>query len=298
MPAARSTAIIVLPISAASNGRRVPVLLSQETEHISANLRKVLNTHGHAFHYAIIRRAEELHSEQRSRWIFDGAEFPVSVRGVTTHVDLILTTRSERTVLVGECKRVDPARASWCFAHAPYTWRDSYDSEVVFDCLMLTSGGTATVRSPKTAHSGEPVYQMGFELKTDQKGTGLGQSDGAIDKAVAQVLRSTSGLLNHLAKNTKSLEVSTGLVTVIPTVFTTAELWTTNVDLANADLRSGNLLADSLDVVRTNWLWYSHNRSPALEADPEINKLDKNQSLLGISRFSDDLRRLFARTVV
>lgn len=273
------------------------MLLTQNIEQLSANLRKVLNTHGHAFHYAVIRRAEELHSERRSRWIFDGAEFPVSVRGVTTQVDLILTTRSERTVLVGECKRADPARARWCFAHAPYTWRDPYDREAVFDCLMLTSAGTTTVRSPKTAHTGEPVYQMGFELKTDQRGDGLGQSDAAIDKAVAQVLRSTSGVLNHLSKNMNSLDASKGLVTVIPTVFSTAELWTTNVDLANADLESGNLLADSLDVVRKDWVWFSHNRSPALEAEPEINKPDKNLSLLGSSRFSDDLRRLFARTV-
>jgi hypothetical protein len=256
-----------------------------------------LNTHGHAFHYAVIRRAEQLHSGKQSKWIFDGAEFPVSVRGGTTHVDFILTTRTDRTVLVAECKRADPARARWCFAHAPYTWRDSYDTEAVFECLMQTSGRTATVRSPKTAHTSESIYQLGFELRTDQKGDGLWHGEGAIDKAVAQVLRSTSGLINHLSKSAKFLDESSGVVTLIPTVFTTAELWTTKVDLANADLESGNLVGDSLDIVRKDWIWFSHNRSPTLEAEVEVNRPDKNGSLLGSSRLSNDLRRLFARTV-
>jgi hypothetical protein len=141
------------------------------------------------------------------------------------------------------------------------------------------------------------VYQLAFELRTNQKGDGLEQSNAAIDKAVAQVLRSTSGLINHLSTSTKFLDEASGVVTVIPTVFTTAELWTTEVDLANADLESGNLLINSLDIKRKDWIWFSHNRSPALEAEADLNRPDKNVSPLGTNRFSDDLRRLFARTV-
>src|SRR5438270_11459436 len=40
-----------------------------EEEQISSHLRKVLNIHGHGFHYAVVRRGEELSDEKKIPWI-------------------------------------------------------------------------------------------------------------------------------------------------------------------------------------------------------------------------------------
>src|SRR5436309_3010923 len=92
---------------------------------IVASLRKVLNSHGHGFHYAVVRRAEELLSSRQSTWLFDGVEFPVTTAGQITHVDFILRSRTGRTLMIAECKRADPAKALWCFAKGAYTWRNA-----------------------------------------------------------------------------------------------------------------------------------------------------------------------------
>jgi len=76
---------------------------SNEAERIATSLRKVLNTHGHGFHYAVVRRADQLLRSDRAVWILDAAEFPVVGGGQVTHIDFILRTRSGNTVLIGEC---------------------------------------------------------------------------------------------------------------------------------------------------------------------------------------------------
>lgn len=52
--------------------------LTDNSEQISAGLRKALNTHGHGFHYAVFRRGEELSD---SREIMDTCRHGDSGRG-------------------------------------------------------------------------------------------------------------------------------------------------------------------------------------------------------------------------
>src|SRR5215216_1578143 len=130
---------------------------SNEADRIATNLRKVLNTHGHGFHYAVVRQAEKLFKSDRSVWTLDAAEFPVVGGGQVTHIDFILRTRSSNTVLVGECKRADPARAWWCFARSPYTWRNSSSGEVAFDELSYSQGKTV-IQKPRFAQTQRNIY--------------------------------------------------------------------------------------------------------------------------------------------
>lgn len=155
------------------------------TEQISADLRKVLNTHGHGFHYAVVRRAAELRSNRESSWIFEGTEIPVVVREETTHVDLVLRTRSNLTYLVGECKRADPAKARWCFARSPYTWRDPANEEIIFDQLVLRPNQTHGAR-PRSKYWNGGSYQLGLELRTGKQGDGQG---GAVKRLGMRSLR-------------------------------------------------------------------------------------------------------------
>jgi hypothetical protein len=268
------------------------------SDQVSASLRKVLNSHGHGFHYAVVEKGAQLSSEGRSKWIFEGSEFPVSVHGQTTHVDFILTTRSGRTLIVAECKRADPALGVWCFARNPYTWRDPSEREVVFERVMRGPDSSNAVRKSITVYNSDKrVYHLGFQLKTNQKGDGNGQRHSAINEAVTQVLRSTSGIMNYLASDPDLLKESGGMATPIPAIFTTAHLWTTDVDLGKADLQSGNLDLDAVQAQKVDWIWFTHNRSPDLSPEPRILTPDTSGLMRNVNRFSDALRHEFARSV-
>jgi len=50
---------------------------------------KLLNTHGYAFHYAVLRKAAELCEKRRSAWTFIAAEYPVAVNAPTQEMSII-----------------------------------------------------------------------------------------------------------------------------------------------------------------------------------------------------------------
>lgn len=236
--------------------------MSGNGEHnVGEDFRRALSVHGYGFHFAVLKEIENLHKHDRVRWRFWASEFPV-VADRNTHIDFVLHLGG--TYLVAECKRVDPARARWCFARAPYTWPDLHGrKEIVFDQLEYDP-------PPELIHSVPRCldfesYHLGLELKTKRKGDGCGPATGAIDAAVTQVLRGTSGLLNHLFGPAFPDEPIPTVARVLPTIFTTAELWTTDADLSESDLETGNLEPGSVDAERQNWLWFTHHRSPTLE---------------------------------
>ncbi len=162
-----------------------------------ADVRKVLSSHGYAFQYAVLRRAEELSRQNRSSWVFEAAEFPVGELQNTIHIDFILRARERSVYLVAECKRVDPARASWCFAKAPYTRRNAYENELVFQEVGYLPTGSS-FSCPRTKKASLASCHLGFELRTSSKGDGTTRGGSAINDATTQVLRAVNGLVNHL----------------------------------------------------------------------------------------------------
>src|SRR5919108_1273309 len=102
---------------------------------VPSGLRKILNTHGYGFQYAVVDEARRLFNERRSRWRFEAAEVPVVTRGTTIHIDFLLRQgdQTEQIYLIAECKRTDSARARWVFARAPYTWRGASPRNVIFE---------------------------------------------------------------------------------------------------------------------------------------------------------------------
>lgn len=270
-------------------------------EQIAASLRKILNTHGHGFHYAVVRRAEELRAQRESSWIFEGTEIPVLVREETTHVDLVLRTRSNFTYLVGECKRADPAKARWCFARSPYTWRNATNEELIFDQLILRPNQTHGAR-PRSRYVNRGSYQLGLELRTGQQGDGQGGGGREIANAISQVLRSTSGFINLAWGHTSYPKDFEKAITFIPAIFTTAQLWTTEADLGGADLATGNLTPEQVEVKRANWPWFTYNRSahlshwlPYEEVKDDVSRLLRNEyartiAIVGVEGIDEFLR--------
>jgi hypothetical protein len=271
---------------------------SDEADRIATSLRRVLNTHGHGFHYAVVRQAEILFKSDRAVWILDAAEFPVIGGGQVTHIDFILRTRSTNTVLVGECKRADPARAWWCFARSPYTWRNSSSGEVAFDQLSYGRGKTV-IQKPRFAQTQRDIFHLGFELKTNDKGDGAWQSSSAINTAVTQVLRGTSGLIDHFHNTIRQIDHASfesnfenKAVAFVPAVFTTAQIWTTDTDISSADLKTGDFPQAAINAKPASWIWFTHNRSPTLKPQHGGESTD-----VKIGDLSVDLRQQFARSV-
>jgi hypothetical protein len=230
-------------------------------EPTAADIRKVLSSHGHAFQYAVLRRAEELAQEQRSDWIFEAAEFPVGEASNTIHIDFVLANIRRSVYLVAECKRADPARAHWCFIKAPYTRRDPSDPEQVFEEVQYGPANIHWVR-PRTKHAAPGSFHLGFELRSSEKGEGVA-SGPAIKDATTQVMRGLNGLINQLHGGSPSVS-ERGSCIFVPAIFTTAKLWVARGDISDADLASGQLPADWGELTAVPWLWYSHNQSPDL----------------------------------
>ena len=80
-------------------------------------------------------------------------------------------------MLVGECKRADPAKARWCFARSPYRWYGDHAAarELTFDQFVLRADKTHHAR-PRCGYQNGGRYQLGFEFRTGQKGDGEGGS--------------------------------------------------------------------------------------------------------------------------
>jgi hypothetical protein len=98
----------------------------KDTDAVAA--RAALNRHGYGFQHAIIREVRRLYRPGVG-WQADGTEFPVEVNGASTHVDLLLRSRSG--LLVCECKRVDPALGIWCFARSALATSHDADGQAV-----------------------------------------------------------------------------------------------------------------------------------------------------------------------
>lgn len=260
---------------------------SDEEKIIASGLRKVLNMHGHGFHYAVLRRVEQLFSNGQISWVFDGAEFPVVAGHETTHIDIILRSRSYKNYLIGECKRVDPARGNWCFVKAPYTWRNSSE-EVIFD-QFICGPSNKLIQKPCIHWTQFGIYRLGIELKTGISGDGTSHGGATINQAVTQVLRCSSGLINHLLVNTSRSYESDKLVRFIPVIFTTAQLWVAETDLGAAELATGDLPSEAVNAKKVDWIWYNHNRSPILRHDLGWINLD--------TELSKELKTEFARSI-
>lgn len=264
---------------------------SSQSEQIGASVLKLLNSHGYSFQHAIIRLLDNLFSEGRSRWLIDGVEFPVTAGGQTTHIDFILKSKTGRTYIVVECKRADPAKAKWCFTRVPYTSRNPRSTEVIFEQFSFNELGLVTRRA-MSAYANEGVYHLGFELRTGETGDSKGQRNQAINEAVTQVLRGTSGLINHLQETVSSRPEKDQLIRFVPVIITTARTCVTDLDLGNADLGTGNLSPQTVKIDNPNAIWFMHNRSPALKPNAPSTTARSD-----FNNFSAALRNEFARSV-
>jgi hypothetical protein len=82
----------------------------------------------------------------------------------------------------------------------------------------------------------------------------------------------------------------------VPVIVTTAELWTTETDLAGAELESGMLDKQLGGVERRDWLWFQYHQSPGLRhrAKTYFDSLGAPESREGLAPVLDEE---FARAI-
>lgn len=206
-------------------------------------------------------------------WRFLMSEFPVeSEKG--TRVDFVLERQAreggyKRLFLVAECKRANPATSNWCFVKSPYPHRAVWGSTeyVHLECVKNTSV-TGTSRGALTAgvkaNADHPVYHLAFALRTQEKGDEDGKVNrqSEVEDAVGQALRGANGFVMHFDRRPHLLgdEEQVG---ILPVIFTTANLYTSDVKLDEADLATGKVGGGSL--TRAAWVMFQYAMSPGLK---------------------------------
>lgn len=252
-----------------------------KTEAIQRAFEGQLNKHGYGFQYAVIHRAKELFSKQFSAWEPLAAEVPVD-QGPGTKIDLVLRNGSYRnsTWIIGECKRVNPAFADWCFVSAPFTHTgrrpqfERMSSECLyFDPLQPADNPRVRIEQREGVWL-DKAYQIGIEIRGGGKGDVDAKNKtgtGAIEDAASQVLRGVNGFVNTLVRYPEMLTYERPNI-MLPVIFTTAQLWVSDADLSKSNLTSGNIDVERAGFQRADWIWYQYHTSPALRHPHEIER--------------------------
>lgn len=234
-----------------------------------------LNTHGYSFQYAVLKASNICFENNTSPWAFEASEFPVAVNDFSTHIDFILRNKNEPFYFIGECKRANPAVANWCFVKAPYvSWNISTGERIVREVICVDPENKTA--QPKICldwiERSKEIYRLAFEVKSAGKGEAT-YGRGQVNEATTQVLIGLNGIIsffiNHYKKN-KKLPFGKYVKNVyraafMPVIYTTANLWVSDVDLSMADIKDGNIDVSSVQLKQKEWLFYQHSQSPNIK---------------------------------
>ncbi len=265
-------------------------------EEVQKGFQNRLNRQGYSFQYAMIN----LIRENPHGWKVEVPEFPVEVQEKGTRIDFILRY-PPNVFLVAECKRANPALSNWCFARATkasHWMKTRLLDQAVFElyvppkkeqppAAIVDFGG----RDMFDQWRSERIYHVACEVKTKRPGDPGGQKD-EIESAVTQVLRGMNGLADWISQNSNVLyddKDYTGSAAFMPVIFTTANLYTSEADLGQADLSTGDLDIDNSEFKQVNWLHYQYYMSPGLLSSLPL--LKETESLI------EALHHGFARTI-
>lgn len=268
---------------------------------IKALFQTVLNRHGHPFQYAVIRRANKLRDDKESFWNFEVSEFPVEVQGHNTKIDFILSHCPQHWThgyLVAECKRTNTSISEWLFAKAPYVRRGRTSDTLNVERIKFADPDL--LASVQTLPPLADLYHVALEakIKLDPKGVSelvAADGRGAIENAATQVIRGLNGLIECASRKDETKKGFSNPAFFVPVIFTTARLWATDADIAEADLKSGNVDLANAKVERKPWLWLQYHMSPTL-----THSVDREESSEGTFRrgtLGHLLKQEYSRTI-
>lgn len=238
-------------------------------DQINSGFEHALNQHGYAFQHRVIREAARIKDTLKSSayWDLLSVEQPVSVNDRTTRIDFILIAKqgSKCWLLVAECKRVNPAFGSWCFARGAYQEPMWLGNQVLFEVLTLKKG--RSISGAAGGDNSHNIFDIGFTLKLEKSGDAhpVGNDRDAIEQACSQTILGINGLIQTLGREEPLVQTLEGIstVTLVPVVFTTATLQSSDVDLRTTDLKTGEVkLAEPPKDEK--WVYFQYPQSPVM----------------------------------
>ena len=270
----------------------MPQTEEQIEEQIKSDFTKVLNRHGYGFHYSVLKKLYELNREGKSSLVFETVEFPVEIKGFDTRIDIVLKRRESRDspfFVLAECKRANPAISNWCFVKAPYTNRKFWakNEEPVFLEYIRVDGRDITAYAKPRSFM-KNIYHVGLEVRSNEKGDSQGASGRAIEDASTQILRGLNGFVQTLRNNIQLIGEFTN-ANVLPVIFTTAQLWASDVNLSEGEIESGKNNLDGVPFRKVSWLCYQYHLSPGIKHDQSPDKRP--------SQISDLITTEYIRTI-
>lgn len=218
------------------------------------------NRHGYGLPQVVIDQIHNLFQETKAGWRFETVEFPVRVQDESTRIDIILSGVRGSWLIVGECKRVNPAIGNWYFVRSRYVRRNHHEYYIAENAKMIEtsffSDGLAI------GQVSDEFYHIALEVKTDADGDKSGGKD-AIEDACGQVMKGVNGLIDSLRHNIPLLGAS-GAKVILPVIFTTAKLFAGEFDWKDVDGASGKVDASKVRVTEKPYLFYQYPVSPGI----------------------------------
>jgi len=254
-------------------------------KNIKDSLKKILNTHGYGFQYALLRLVCTLQDDARGNWNFVAAEFPVEVRNKSTRIDFILKNKNNNIYLICECKRVNPAYGYWVFLKSPHVHETYKFGSILGEEIKLIAGFVSTGLS--NINNYKDIYHIGIAIKTNKKGDCNKHDKDSIEETATQVSRGLNGFVHFISRETQLIKERK--ITLIPVIFTTAQIFTCNVDIGMSELNTGEINLDDSTIESKKWIWYRYHQSPGITHELSSRK--------GLGKIGAILDAKYARTI-
>jgi hypothetical protein len=244
-----------------------------------------LNSHGYSFQAAVITLAKQLYEGgmNQSLWKFRAAEFPVEVREKPTRIDLIMEHRLKPIHMVVECKRVNPAYSSWCFVSAPIIGGDSMPTIITERMSRMNNSKLEQmpfgVSAKPYLYNKQRLYNIVIEVKTEKKGDQNGGKLDVCEEAATQVCRGMNGYIETLLER-RELWGGGDAVEIFPVIFTTAEIYVSDVNLTLTDVTTGEIDLTETKLTQMPWVMYQYHMSPGLKHSKQTFSLSRRRPSL------------------
>ncbi len=246
----------------------------QITDEFTNSFTKILGTHGYGFQFSVLRKAKELAEIRKSQFFFEASEFPVKVQGTDTRIDFILKKMSDggkwlsTLFLLAECKKANPALSSWCFVKAPFIHKNIWtgNENLIIETLLRNEedDSISSLVMDKHFSTSDNNYNIGFEIRKNQKGDACGETGQAIEKACSQILRGMNGFIQTMTKE-QHIWAKSYKTYFLPVIFTTADLFISDIDLSLSNLQTGEIKLSKEQIQNVPWLFYQYPMSVGLK---------------------------------
>jgi hypothetical protein len=204
-----------------------------------------LNEQGYLFQEACKYALEK--NEQRTGWEVRASEYPVSLVGQDTRVDIVLRAKRQsppELYALVECKRAEPSYIYWVFG-APH-FGDASCSTLGLECRETRSDQPYKVNRLLERLHFEFVTEIAINWQEAKRGSGKRASTPQnIENAFVQVLKGIGGLAQEqLDQRHKSRILFKTFF--VPIVVTTASLYVAYYKTKDIDLTTGKISKDKV----------------------------------------------------